>query len=74
MKREPRPGDRIRLLSMADDPDPIEPGATGTVTAACKHGSGRQAWWQVQVEWDNGRGLMLSLPADRIEYLPSEGE
>jgi hypothetical protein len=29
----PKPGDRIRLIHMPDDPDPIKTGAMGTVTA-----------------------------------------
>jgi hypothetical protein len=42
---------------MSDDPCPIEPGTTGTVTG----GNGAQMW----VDWDNGRGLMLIPGQDR---------
>lgn len=57
-----KPGDRIRLLEM-DDPDPIPVGATGTVVAVYQHGD----WFQVDVDWDNGRTLMLTVPPDRVE-------
>lgn len=40
---------------MTDGPDPISPGSTGTVTAVRQHGT----WSQVDVDWDNGRKLML---------------
>jgi hypothetical protein len=59
----PRIGDRIRLVAMNDDPDPIPYGTLGTVTAIHNH----HDWVQVEVDWDNGRALMLSLPHDRIE-------
>lgn len=65
----PRPGDRIRLVAMPDDPDPIPSGATGTVTSVAKHGSGRDAWVQVDVDWDNGRKLMLAVPPDQFEVV-----
>lgn len=62
-------GARIRLVKMGEDPDPIPPGATGTVTeivssALC---SGVQLW----VEWDPEvqRSLALVWPADEIEPL-----
>ena len=67
----PQPGDRIRLLAMPDDPDPILSGATGTVTAVRQYGSGRDAWHQVDVDWDNGRTLMLVVPPDEFEVVPS---
>ena len=57
-------GDRIRLLSM-DDPDPIPAGTTGTVVAVYPQSD----WTQVDVDWDNGRSLMLSIPPDRIEKI-----
>lgn len=54
-------GDRIRLIRMVDDPDPVPSGTTGTVIAdpVLVYGS-----WQVSVKWDNGRGLSLCVPPD----------
>ena len=65
----PQSGDRIRLLGMLDDPNPIPTGELGTVVGVSSHGTGKHAWHQVDVEWDNGRSLMLTLPPDRIEIL-----
>jgi len=59
----PKSGDRIRLLAMPDDPDPILPGTTGTVVAVRQQGT----WAQVDVKWDNGRTLMLVVPPDEFE-------
>jgi hypothetical protein len=50
---------------MPEDPDPIPTGSLGTVRAIHPH----HRWTQVEVDWDNGRRLMLSLPADVIEIL-----
>ena len=61
----PQPGDRIRLLAMPDDPDPVPPGTTGTITAVRQQGT----WAQVDVDWDNGRKLMLAVPPDQFEIL-----
>ena len=59
-------GDRIRLVSMTNDPDPIEPGAEGTVELP----PGRfQDAWQVVVKWDNGRSLSLVVPPDVAEKI-----
>jgi len=57
-----QPGQRIRLIAMGEDPDPIAPGTEGTVTG----GNGSQIW----VAWDNGRSLMLALPHDTYEVIP----
>ena len=62
-------GDRVRLVSMADDPDPIPAGATGTVAGVYPHSD----WTQVDVDWDNGRSLMLSIPPDFVEVLDATG-
>jgi hypothetical protein len=69
MTQIPKSGDRIRLVAMPDDPDPIPIGEVGTVIEVTRHGDGRNAWHQVDVEWDHGRSLMLTLPPDRIELL-----
>jgi hypothetical protein len=66
----PQPGDRIRLVAMSDDPNPIVPGTTGTVRSVRHCGSGRDAWFQVDVDWDSGRKLMLVVPPDQFEVLP----
>ena len=58
----PKAGDRVRLVSMTDDPDPIPAGTTGTVVGVYPH----QGWMQVDVDWDNGRSLMLSIPPDVV--------
>ena len=62
MQHKLRTGDRIRLLSMPDDPDPVPVGALGTVVRVRDYG----AWSQVDVAWDNGRSLMLSMPDDCV--------
>ena len=54
-------GDRIRLVSM-DDPDPIPAGTAGTVVGV----SPQSDWTQVDVDWDNGRSLMLTMPDDCV--------
>ena len=60
----PKPGNRIRLLAMLDDPDLIPYGTTGTVTAVRQ----RWTWSQVDVKWDNGR----TVPPDRFELIHGE--
>lgn len=49
-------GDRIELVIMPGDPDPIPPGTQGTVRYIDEH--------QAFVDWDNGRKLNLALPQD----------
>ena len=70
----PQPGDRIRLVAMPDDPDPVPPGATGTITHVEQHGTGRDAWLQVEVDWDNGRKLTLTVPPDQFEVLSGDAQ
>lgn len=61
-----RSGDRIQLVRMDDDPDPVAPGTRGTVVNCWSHGTGRDIWCQADVRWDNGRGLMLTMPPDVV--------
>ena len=58
-------GDRIRLISMPDDPDPIPAGTMGVVTEIHIH----NGWTQVDVSWENGRKLMLVSPPDMFEII-----
>lgn len=58
-------GKRIRLVYMGEDPDPLEPGVTGTVTSSCYVFDALH----VNVDWDHGRGLNLVVPPDRYEVL-----
>jgi hypothetical protein len=64
----PKVGDRIRLIHIPEDPDPVPYGSLGTVRAIHPH----HGWMQVEVDWDNGRRLMLSLPDDVIEIVRSD--
>ncbi len=70
MKCHLQKGDRIRLLSMPMDPDPIPVGSLGTVVEVIDH----QDWIQVDVDWDNGRSLMLTLPEDTFELVASNSD
>jgi hypothetical protein len=65
-----REGDRIELVSMPDDPDPILPGTQGTVT----WDGGMvtmfdRPYQQVSVKWDNGRTLGLAIPPDVVKVI-----
>ena len=68
----PRPGDRVRLVAMHDDPDPIHFGQMGTVVSVSSHGGGKDTWQQIDVAWDNGRTLMLVSPPDQFEIVRDE--
>lgn len=61
---ELKPGERIRLVKMGDDPDPITPGTCGTVDSVVRHGSD----WIINMKsWDNGRTLNPVCPPDVVE-------
>ena len=65
MKHNLKKGDRIRLVSMPQDPDPIPIGSLGTVIAVHNH----RDWMQVEVDWDSGRSLMLTMPDDCVSIV-----
>ncbi len=58
-------GDRVRLVLMTDDPDPIPAGTIGTVAGVYP----QRGWLQLDVDWDSGRSLMLSIPPDVVERI-----
>jgi len=54
--------DKIKLLRMVNDPDPIETGSIGTITSIVNIGKETI----INVDWDNNRSLNVILPYDRI--------
>lgn len=65
-----RAGERIELVAMPDDPNPIPAGTCGTVEWASDVDlGGTDRFTQVGVRWDNGSSLMLSIPPDRIRKI-----
>ena len=61
----PRIGERIKLISM-DDPYGIKPGTTGTIISYPQTVFDTD---QVNVKWDNGRGLALIIDVDEFEKI-----
>lgn len=64
-------GDRIKMVQMGNDPNPIEPGTLGTVTGYRYPRSGASTDGTVShgVRWDNDRGLAIILPLDMVEVV-----
>lgn len=62
-------GDRIRLINMPDDPNPIPVGSEGTVTSVNQYTIIAK---QVSVKWDSGRMLMLLPGIDTYEVIGHE--
>ena len=57
-------GDRVKMVHMPDDPDPIPAGSIGTVTRVT---DGPLA--QESVDWDDGRSLSLVPGTDEFEVI-----
>jgi len=66
-------GDRIELISMPNDPDPVPAGSRGTVAMD-------PVWvqdsWQIVIKWDGDvkRSLSLCVPPDVFRILPDAKE
>ena len=60
-----KPGDRIQLESMGDDPRPIAPGTRGTVRVVDDMGT-------VHCDFDNGRRLGLIPGEDSFHKAPEK--
>jgi len=60
-------GDRIELIRMEDDPNPVKPGERGTVREIYRVYNNQAQIW---VNWDNGRnGIAVILPIDEIKLV-----
>lgn len=59
------PGTRLELISMGDDPRPVEPGTRGTVRVVDDMGT-------IHMDWDNGRSLGLVPGEDSFRKLTTE--
>lgn len=59
-------GTRIRLISMADDPNPVPPGTIGEVMFVDDVGS-------VHVKWRNGSSLAVIPDVDSVVILSDLG-
>ena len=61
------PGDTIKLITMKNDPNPIPPNSTGTVTGINTAYVFNED--HLNVEWDNGRTLSLLVGTDEFEVI-----
>lgn len=66
-------GDRIRLVEMGEDPDPIPSGMEGTVTHCTDLKFVGEPELQVGVKWDNGRSLSCIVPPDVLVLADTNG-
>ena len=60
-------GQRIEMIQMGNDPNPIPTGTKGTIT-----GFGPtpvKGETQVNVKWDNGRSLSILYPEDKFKII-----
>jgi hypothetical protein len=64
-----KPGDRIRLVKMDFDPNPVAVGALGTVRAVADIGVAGKVEFHIAVDWDDGRTLSLVCPEDKFEIV-----
>jgi hypothetical protein len=62
-------GDRIRLLDMPNDPDPVPAGTEGVVKMVTDIGLRQKKEIQLVVKWDNGRNLSCICPPDLVEIV-----
>lgn len=66
----PKKNDRVCLVHMGDDPDPIQPGTEGTViNVQALHFGADRPEYQILIRWDNGRSLSCICPPDIVRVL-----
>jgi hypothetical protein len=67
------PNQRIEMVSMTDDPNPIPKGTKGTVTGSNVVNFDGSPFTQYYVDWDNGSSLMPCVPPDTLRLVdPAE--
>jgi hypothetical protein len=64
-----RVGDRVEMISMPDDPNPIEAGTQGIIEYINPVDLGTEKFTQIGVKWDSGRTLMVVIPPDQIRVI-----
>lgn len=62
-------GDRIEMIHMGNDPDPIKSGTQGTITNVADFPPSMGGGTQLSVKWDNGRTLGVCLPEDIVKLI-----
>ncbi len=62
-------GDRVELVEMPDDPNPLPRGSKGSIEEINHVDFGREKFTQISVKWDNGRALMVCIPPDQIRVI-----
>lgn len=70
-------GDRVRMIHMPDDPNPIPSGTEGVVTDITRvqmGPRGERSFTQISVDWDNGRTLRCVSPPDTLAVIASASE
>ena len=69
-------GDRVMLLAMPNDPNPIHVGAKGTVELISDLTmlNNRKNQLQFLIKWDNGRSLSCVCPPDQLKVIPKEAQ
>lgn len=67
-------GDRIRLLAMPDDPNPVPIGTEGVVQMVTDISFHKEKEIQLIVKWDNGRSLSCICPPDLVEIVSQQDE
>lgn len=64
-------GDRVRLIAMPNDPNPVPEGSEGTVEGIVHLAWGHDVQAQIWIKWDNGRKLACICPPDHLEVIPA---
>ena len=69
-------GDRVMLLAMPDDPNPVPVGTKGTVELISDLTmlNNRKNQLQFLIRWENGRSLSCICPPDQLKVIPKDSQ